>query len=138
MPNYNLTWQDTDVQLLEALLLATGGEGGAPLQEVLLMSDALEGVVLSLQEVQDAFLKLIAAGYIAIQKNKLLLTPEFLLAYEEITLREGMVEADEQKPLLTLLQQQSLNEQQLEEVNTSILKKYKLKNQYQQYLEQFG
>ncbi|MFT2008901.1 hypothetical protein ACMA1I_09525 [Pontibacter sp. 13R65] len=137
MPKYNLTWQETDVQLLEALLLATGGEGGAPLQEVLLMSDALDGVVLSLQEVEEALLKLLAVDYVSIQKNKLYLAPEFLQAYEEITLSEGIVEEDEQKPLLKLLQQQDLDEQRLEEVNAT-LKKYKLKNQYQQYLEQYG
>ena len=137
MSKFNLTWQETDVQLLEALLLATGGEGAAPLQEVLLMSDALDGVVLSLQEVEEGVLKLLSVGFIAIQKNKLSLSPEFLQAYEEITLREGMQE-DENKPLLKLLQQHSLEQQRLEEQKNTALKKYKLKNQYQQYLEQFG
>ncbi|WP_187261671.1 hypothetical protein [Pontibacter beigongshangensis] len=137
MSKFNLSWQESDVQFLEALLLATGGDGGAPLQEVLLMSDALDGVVLSLQEVEDGVLRLLSAGFIAVRKNKLSLSPEFLLAYEEITLREGM-EEDDTKPLLKLLQQHSLDEQHLEEVKASILKKYKLKEQYRQYLEQFG
>ena len=42
MAIYNLIWQQTDAQLLEALLLATGGEGGATLQDVLLMADVVK------------------------------------------------------------------------------------------------
>lgn len=43
MPRPDLTWQETDVQFVEALLLATGGEGGPALLDVLLMADAIHG-----------------------------------------------------------------------------------------------
>ncbi len=136
MPKYNLTWQETDAQLLDALLLATGGEGGTGLQDVLLMADAVDGTVFSLNELEQGLEKLLSVDFVAIQKNKLSLTPEFLEKYEHITLQEGVTE--EQKPLITLLEQQPLSEEKIEEVRTSVLKKYKLKNHYQQYLEQFG
>ena len=54
MPKYNLTWQATDSKFLEALLLATGGEGGVTLQDVLLMGDALDGEVFELNELEEA------------------------------------------------------------------------------------
>ena len=134
--NQTQTWQQTDAQLLEALLLATGGEGGAPLQEVLLMADALDGTVFTLEELQQSLEHLLAVHYIQIQKNKLALTTEFLQAYETVTLQEGP-DATE-KPLLKLLQQQEITKEKLEAVRQQELKKYKLKNHYQQYLEQFG
>ncbi|ARS37617.1 hypothetical protein [Pontibacter actiniarum] len=132
MPKYNLDWKTTDAQLLEALLLSTGGEGGAPLQEVLLMADAVDGTVLTHQEVEQGLEKLMSVGYVAIQKNKLLLTPAFLRDYEDV---EGAEE--EQPALLRLLQQQTLKAENLDEPKI-LIKKYKLKNQYEAYLEQFG
>ncbi|WP_266204192.1 hypothetical protein [Pontibacter kalidii] len=132
MPKYNLTWQGTDVQLLEALLLASGEESGAPLPEVLLMADALDGTVLSQKEVEQGLEKLMSVGYVAIQKNKLLLTPAFLHDYESIDGTE-----DEQQALVQLLQTKELKAENFDEPKI-LIKKYKLKNQYQAYLEQFG
>ncbi|WP_242926859.1 hypothetical protein [Pontibacter vulgaris] len=137
MPKYNLTWQDTDAQLLDALLLATGGEGNTGLQDVLLMADAVDGTVFTLDELEQGLQKLLAVGFVTVQKNKLALTPEFLEKYEQITLQEDSA-TDNQKPLIKLLQQQPLSEEKIEEVRSTVLKKYKLKNHYQQYLEQFG
>ena len=130
MPKYNLTWQATDAGFAEAMLLATGGEGGAPLQEILLMADAVDGSVYTLKEVEEALEKLVASGLVQIQKNKLALTPAFMQAYESI-------DAAEQEAILELLQNHVLTEQSMEEAR-EVLKKYKLKNYYQQYLEQFG
>lgn len=132
MPKYNLTWQETDAQFLEALLLATGGEGGASLQDILLMADAIDGIVFTLQEVEQALEKLVAVHYIDVLKNKLSLLPVFQEAH---LLVEGGV--DEQEQLLHLLKRQELTEQKIEEAR-NVLKKYKLKNHYQQYQEQFG
>jgi hypothetical protein len=131
-----LTWQETDAKLLEALLLATGGEGGASLQDVLLMGDAVDGLVFSLEELTAGLEKLISVEFILIQKNKLTLSPGFLKNYEAITLSEGVDE--DQKPLMKLLQQQELSDEKIAEVRTNVLKKYKIKNQYQAYLEQYG
>ena len=136
MSKYNLIWEASDVLLLEALLLATGGEGGAPLQEVLLMTDALEGTVLTLQEVEEGLQKLLSSGCINIQKNKLYLNNTFLEEYEQVTLTEGITE--ETKPLEKLLEQKKLTEESIEAVRQTVMKKYKLKNHYQQYLEQYG
>jgi hypothetical protein len=136
MSKNKLTWQPTDAQFLEALLLATGGEGGAALQDVLLMGDALDGTVLTLQEVEEGLEKLVSAGFILIQKNKLSLTENFLQAYEQITLNTAA--DDTQKPLEKLLEQQALSEAGITQAKTEALKKYKLKAYYQQYLEQFG
>jgi hypothetical protein len=136
MSKNKLTWQATDAQLLEALLLATGGEGGAALQDVLLMGDALDGTVLALQEVEEGLEKLVSVGFILIQKNKLSLTETFLEAYEQITLNTAA--DDTQKPLEKLLEQQELSEAGIAQAKTEALKKYKLKAYYQQYLEQFG
>ena len=132
MPKYNLTWQETDAQFLEALLLATGGEGGASLQDVLLMADAIDGTVFSLKEVELALEKLVAVHYIDVLKNKLSLSPVFQEAHSSV--EEG---ANEQEQLLHLLKRQELAEQSIEAAKSS-LKKYKLKNHYQQYQEQFG
>ncbi|MDX5420495.1 MAG: hypothetical protein LPK09_14870 [Hymenobacteraceae bacterium] len=132
----NLTWQDADEQLLDALLLATGGEGGASLQDVLLMGDALDGTVLTLQEIEQALERLVSVGFILIQKNKLSLSGEFLQAYEETTLNSAAEES--QKPLHKLLEQQELSEEGIAKAKADTLKKYKLKTYYQQYLEQFG
>ncbi|GGG19302.1 hypothetical protein [Pontibacter amylolyticus] len=137
MVKYNLTWQESDAGLLDALLLATGGEGGATLQDVLLMGDAVDGTVFSLEEVTAGLEKLTAAGCIAIQKNKLYLSPEFLEAYEKATLDEG-VEEKTARPLEKLLHQKGITAEAIEQVRTSVFKKYKVKNHYQQYLEQFG
>ncbi|PKV66563.1 hypothetical protein [Pontibacter ramchanderi] len=137
MAKYNLTWQESDAQLLDALLLATGGEGGATLQDVLLMGDAVDGTVYSLEEVTAGLEKLIATGCITIQKNKLYLSPEFLEEYEKATLDEGVGEPAA-RPLEKLLHQKEITVEAIEQVRTSIFKKYKLKNHYQQYLEQFG
>lgn len=137
MVKYNLTWQESDAGLLDALLLATGGEGGATLQDVLLMGDAVDGTVFSLEEVTAGLEKLTAAGCIAIQKNKLYLSPEFLEAYEKATLDEG-VEEKRARPLEKLLHQKEITAEAIEQVRTSVFKKYKIKNHYQQYLEQFG
>ena len=130
MQKYNLAWQTTDAQFLEAILLATGGEGGAPLQEVLLMADAVDGTVFTLKEVEEAVEKLVAVGLVEIQKNKLALTPAFIRAFESI-------DAAEQEAILELLQSHVLTEQCIVEVKAA-LKKYKLKNYYQQYVEQYG
>lgn len=132
MAKYNLTWTLTDAQLLEALLLATGGEGGAPLHEVLLMADAAEGTVLAHEEVEQGLEKLMSVGYVAIQKKALLLTPKFMQDYDDI-----MGAEDEQAALLQLLQGKELKAENLDEPKI-LIKKYKLKNQYQAYLEQFG
>ncbi|MFD3000069.1 hypothetical protein ACFS7Z_06835 [Pontibacter toksunensis] len=132
MPKYNLMWQETDSQFLEALLLVTAGEGGANLQDVLLMADAIDGTVFSLKEVEAALEKLVAANFIDVLKNKLSLSPEFHQAHSSV--EKG---ADEQEQLLQLLQRQELTEQRIEEAKVK-LKKYKLKNYYQQYQEQFG
>lgn len=127
MAKYNLTWQQSDAQLLEALLLATGGEGGATLQDVLLMADAIDGTVFTLQEVEQALEKLVAIYYVSVLKSKLSLSPVFLQAYNP----------DGQAEFLALLQAKELTQERIEEARNA-LKKYKLKNYYQQYLEQFG
>ncbi|NDK55220.1 hypothetical protein [Pontibacter fetidus] len=134
MKNYRLN--ETDSRFLEALLLATGGEGGAPLQEVLLMADAVDGTVFELKEVEDALLKLVAAKVVTITKNKLNINPDFLCHYEALTLQEGLSESDEL--LLNLLQEQTIAEETIKAVKSGELKKYKLKTYYQQYQEQFG
>nr|WP_255749854.1 hypothetical protein [Pontibacter liquoris] len=132
MPKYNLTWHETDARLLEALLLATADESGATLQDVLLMADAVDGTVFTLPEVEEALEKLVAGSVVHIRKNKLLLAPEFLQAYAPIA---GA--ANEPEQLLQLLQTHPLTEQSITTAR-DILKKYKLKNHYQQYMEQFG
>ncbi|WP_162427560.1 hypothetical protein [Pontibacter pudoricolor] len=134
MKNYN--WQETDTQFLEALLLATGGEGGAPLQEVLLMADAADGTVFELKEVEEALLKLVAAKVVTVNKNKLGLNPDFLQKYETLTIQEGVTENNDL--LVNLLQQQTITEETIKAAKEGELKKYKLKNYYQQYQEQFG
>lgn len=116
MPKHNLTWRPTDAQFLEALLLATGGEGGATLQDVLLMADAIDGTVFALREVEEALEKLIAIHYVSVLKGKLSLSPVFLQAHAQ------KEEADEQKQLLQLLQTQELTEQRMEAAR-SIFKK---------------
>jgi len=136
MPKYNLTWEPTDAQLLEARLLATGGEGGASLPDVLLMADAVVGTVFSLEVLENGLEKLLSVGFVSIQKNKLSLAPAFLEQYEAATLQTEA--AEEQKPLMKLLEEQALAAEKVEEVRATVLKKYKLKNYYQQYLEQFG
>ncbi|WP_299825244.1 hypothetical protein [uncultured Pontibacter sp.] len=130
MPDYNLTWQPTDAQFLEAILLATGGEGGAPLQEILLMADAAGGTVYTLKEVEEALEKLIAVKLVQVQKNKLALAVAFVQAYESM-------EPAEEEAILELLRTHTLTAQSIDEAREE-LKKYKLKNHYQQYLEQYG
>lgn len=132
MPKYNLTWQPADAQFLEAILLATGGEGGAPLKEILLMADAADGTVYTLKEVEEALEKLIAAGLVQIQKNKLVLTAAFMQAYESIDEVGSSTAA-----ILDHLKTMALTAQSITEANEA-LKKYKLKNHYQQYTEQYG
>ncbi|MCC9137930.1 hypothetical protein ACFSKU_21195 [Pontibacter silvestris] len=132
MLKYNLSWQRTDAQLLEALLLATGGEGGTTLQDVLLMIDAIDGDVLTLQEVEQALEKLMAVNYVSVQKNKLSLSPPFMQDYEDVSGAE-----DEQQALFRLLEAKELTPESMDEPKI-LLKKYKLKSYYQQYQEQFG
>ena len=132
MSKYNLNWYQTELQFLEAILLATGGEGSAPLQEILLMADAIDGTVFTLKEVEQALEKLLAAQFVSIQKNKISLTPRFLSLYETIA-----DTPDEKAQLGELLQNQELTTTTIDEAK-AILKKYKLKNYYQQYQEQFG
>ena len=136
MSKFNLNWQATDEQLLDALLLATGGEGGATLQDVLLMIDALDSDVLSLQDLEQGLEKLLSAGFVRVLKNKLALTEEFLARYEELTL--NTTDESPESPLQKLLSQTALTEAGIQLARTESLKKYKLKNYYQQYLEQFG
>ncbi|WP_162054485.1 hypothetical protein [Pontibacter pamirensis] len=132
MPKYNSTWEEADAQFLEALLLATGGEGGATLQDVLLMADAIDGTVFTLEEVEQALEKLVAVDYVIVLKNKLSLTPAFQEAYTQVE-----ESADDQEQLLQNLQTQELTEKKIEAASNA-LKKNKLKNHYQQYQEQFG
>lgn len=133
MPKCSLNWVETDVQFLEALLLATGGEGGtSTLQDILLMADAVDGTIFMLKEIEQALEKLVAIQYVSVQKNKLSLSLVFQEAHAKV--EENM---DEQEQLLQSLQGEELTEQKIEEAK-SILKKYKLKNYYQQYQEQFG
>ncbi|MBX0335213.1 hypothetical protein K3G39_18415 [Pontibacter sp. HSC-14F20] len=136
MSKYNLNWQATDEQLLDALLLATGGEGGATLQDVLLMIDALDSDVLAMQDLEQGLEKLVSAGFVLVQKNKLALTEQFLARYEEATLNSA--EETPESPLQKLLSQTPLTEAGIQQARNETLKKYKLKNYYQQYLEQFG
>ncbi|MBB6612850.1 hypothetical protein H7F15_17545 [Pontibacter sp. Tf4] len=133
MKNHN--WQETDKQFLEALLLATGGEGGAPLQEVLLMADAIDGTVFTLKELEQILEKLVAAQVLTIAKSKLALSPAFVQQYETITLQQGLKENKDL--LMSLLQQQTITEATIADAKT-IVQKFKLKNQYQAYEEQFG
>lgn len=132
MLKHNLTWEETDAQFLEALLLATGGEGGATLQDVLLMADAIDGAVFTLKEIEQALEKLVAVHYVAVQKNKLSLAQPFQEGYAQV---EG--DAGGQGQVLQLLQRQVLTQQSIEEARNT-LKKYRLKNYFQQYQEQFG
>ncbi len=135
MAKQNLSWQAYDAQLLEALLLATGGEGSASLQDVLLMIDALDGDVLSLQEVEQGLRKLVSVGFVHVQKNKLALSEDFLTRYEAITLNTA---EEEESPLQLLLEQVPLTEAGIAQAKTEVLERYKLKNQYQAYIEQYG
>ncbi|MFD2513810.1 hypothetical protein ACFSRY_08015 [Pontibacter locisalis] len=130
MAKNDLNWHTTEAHFLEALLLATGGEGSVPLQEVLLMADAIDGTVFTLDEVAQAMLKLLAAGLLTIQKNKLIITQEAL----SLIGSEAEVEKDR---LLILLQTRELTPESVSEAE-AVLKRYKLKNYYQQYVEQFG
>ena len=132
MTKHSLTWLETDAQFLEALLLATGGEGGATLPDVLLMADAVDGTVFTLNEVEQALEKLVAIGYVSVLKNKIYLSALFLKDYGDIA-----GEVDEQEALLQLLQPKELTAQGIAEAQ-SLLKKYKLRNHYQQYIEQYG
>lgn len=132
MTKYNLTWQEADAQFLEALLLATGGEGGATLPDILLMADAIDGTVFTLNEVEQALEKLVAIGYISVLKNKISLSALFLRHYGDMA-----GEGNEQEALLQLLQPKALTAQGIAEAQV-LLKKYKLKNHYQQYTEQYG
>lgn len=132
MAKYNLDWQETDVQLIEAMLLATGGEGGASLQNVLLMIDAVGGDVPSLQEVEQGLEKLIAINYVRVHKNKLSLSPHFMQEYEAVAGAEN-----EHEELQKLLQSKELTAEGMDEPKI-LLKKYKVRNYYQAYLEQFG
>ncbi len=134
MKKYN--WQPTDAQFLEALLFASGSDGSAPLLEVLLMADAADGTVFEAKEVEEAVLKLVAAGVVTIKKNQLTISPAFLQQYEEQTIQEGLTENNEL--LLNLLQEQPISEETIKAAKEDTLKKYKLKNQYQAYKEQFG
>ena len=117
---------------MEALLLATGGEGGATLPDILLMADAVDGTVFTLNEVEQALEKLVAIGYVSVLKNKIYLSALFLKDYGDIA-----GEVDEQEALLQLLQPKELTAQGIAEAQ-SLLKKYKLRNYYQQYIEQYG
>ncbi len=130
MAEFDLNWQPSNVSFLDALLLATGGEGGAPLQDILLMADAVDGTIFTLAEVTQAVEKLTAARVIQVQKNKLSLNSDFMRIYETVA------ESDE-VDLIQLLQTKQLTLDSINEAR-EILKKYKLKNNYQQYLEQFG
>jgi hypothetical protein len=130
MANLELSWQTTDATFLEAILLATGGEGGVPLLDILLMADAIDGTVFSLVEVTQAVEKLAAAEIIQIQKNKFNLDPDFMRAYENLA---EIGEVD----LLQLLQTKQILFERINETR-EVLKKYKLKNYYQQYVEQYG
>ena len=135
MGKLNLNWQETDTKFLEAVLLATGGEGAAPLQEILLMADAIDGTVFSLKEVEQTLEKLVATQIVTIAKNKLSLNHAFLQQYEKLTLQEGLTE--DNSLLFNLLQQQEITTETIEEAK-AVVKKYKLKNHYQAYVEQFG
>ena len=132
MTKHSLSWQETDAQFLEALLLATGGEGGATLPDILLMADAVDGTVFTLNEVEQALVKLVAIGYISVQKNKISVSTLFLKDYGDM-----VGEGNEQEALLQLLQPKALTAQGIAEAQV-LLKKYKLKNHYQQYTEQYG
>jgi len=132
MAKYILSWQETDAQFLAALLLASGGEGAASLQDVLLMVDALDGTVLSLEEVRQGLEKLVATGYVHVLKNKLVLGSAFLEHHEAMA-----AEVMGQEALLQLLQTEELLPEKIALANEA-LKKYKLQNHYQQYREQFG
>jgi hypothetical protein len=132
MAKYNLSWEDTDARLLEALLLATGGEGGTTLQDVLLMADAIDGTVFTLQELEQGFEKLMSVNFMNIQKRKLSLTQEFQEVYQSIP-----DAGDEKKALLQLLESKDLTPENMDEPKI-LIKKYKIQHQLQAYLEQFG
>lgn len=135
MKKYNLTWSDADTKFVESLLLATGGEGGAPLQEILLMGDALYNTVFNLAELEQSLEKLTVVGYINVQKNKLVLTSTFLTEYDVASI--ATPEISDAERIQELLNCHELTESKLEEAREQ-LKKYKLKNHYQQYQEQYG
>ena len=135
MKKYNLIWTDVDTKFVEALLLATGGEGGVPIQEVLLMGDALDGSVFDLTELEQSLEKLTAIGYVDVQKNKLSLTSAFLNEYEAAS--TAIPEISDAERIHELLQCHKLSESGTEAAREQ-LKKYKLKNYYQQYMEQYG
>lgn len=135
MKKHNLEWSGADVKFVEALLLATGGEGSALLQDILLMDDALSGTVLSLPELEQALEKLLAADCLLVQKNKLSLSEVFLSEFEIAT--TAVPDISDQEKIEELLKCHELTESKLEQAREQ-LKKYKLKNHYQQYQEQFG
>lgn len=130
-----LEWSDADVKLAEALLLATGGEGSATLQDILLMGDALDNTIFSIAEIEEAMEKLTAIDYLQILKNKLSLTSTFLAEYETAT--TAVPEISDTEKIQELLNCHELSELKLEQAREQ-LKCFKLKNYYQQYQEQFG
>lgn len=136
MTNYNLTWELTDAQLLDALYLATGGDEGATLQDVLAMVDATYNTVFTIKEVENGLEKLVSIGYVDIKKNKIFLTPSFLKEYEIASEQQNFSSSSELYE--TLLQTKQISQQKIDEVRTEVMKNYKLKNHYQQYTEQSG
>jgi len=135
MKKDNLTWSDAEVKFMEALLLATGGEGGAALKDTLLMADAIDGTVFEYKELELALYKLAAIGYLEVQKNKLYLTNAFRVEYEAAV--SGVPEISDKERISELLNCHNLIDSQIGTAEEQ-LKKYKLKNHYQQYQEQFG
>lgn len=136
MANYNLTWELTDAQLLDALYLATGGDEGATLQDVLAMVDATYNTVLTIKEVENGLEKLVSIGYVDIRKNKIFLTPSFLKEYEIASEQQNFSSSSELYE--TLLHTKQISQQKIDEVRADVMKNYKLKNYYQQYTEQSG
>lgn len=99
------------------------------------MGDALDGSVFDLSELEQSIEKLTAIGYLDVQKNKLSFTKTFLTEYEAASM--ATPEVSDAERVYELLNCHELIELKVEEAREQ-LKKYKLKNHYQQYQEQYG
>ncbi|MDX5423502.1 MAG: hypothetical protein LPK14_14700, partial [Hymenobacteraceae bacterium] len=109
---------------------------GATLQDVMAMGDATAGTVFTIQEVENGLEKLISVGYVGISKNKLYLTPAFLREHE-IASEQGSFSSSTEL-YEALLGTRQISQQKIDEVRAEVMKNYKLKSYYHQYMEQNG
>jgi len=86
-PTIQFTW--ADAWILQSIIYRGGDAGGATLEGIIEVGDAINHAVFNYGELDDGLSRLIEAGHVIHEHDRFLVSPAVVTAYEKISRRGG-------------------------------------------------